>query len=375
MVFKKRVLAAARAGSHGHPQRKRELGRARPLVFPVVLGVLALATALVLVGCGAGTITTTSTTIQATTRTAAQATTTSAAQSTATTVAQTTTNSTSVPAASTSGTAASTSASLPLIKETLELALQGKIAGVPFASGTSDIESITQAWGKPTSQANAGAGLYYTYATHYAAFGLNKGLQIFDVRSSSPELQAITLSQVISVLGSPGILRYLPGQEILLYPVGPDYQLLWIFPAPSSARPDPHLDHISVFYPADTVDLMAQDVPNPSILIKQAPGSSGLRFTFTIKDPPAGRLAPGYTLAEVDWIPSGGAAVVTTLPQAISRGASGGSGSYFALSSDGLTWSFIYTSAMEGQTGAVRLVYQNTEGAVIIGESSSVTLK
>ena len=152
-------------------------------------------------------------------------------------------------------------------------------------------------------------------------------------------------------------------------------QLLWIFPAPSSARPDPNLDHISVFYPADTVDLMAQDVPNPSILIKQAPGSSGLRFTFSIENPPAGYLAPGYTLAELEWIPSSGAAVVTTLPQATTLGASGGSGSYFALSANGQTWSFIYTSAMEGQTGAVRLVHENTEGAAIIGESSSVTLK
>lgn len=347
---------AREASTIGHARANRRLFRARgplPLLFA---GVLALAAVLTVAGCGGGTTTTSS----------AVVTTTSPAATTTTTVAEPTT--TSVPASSTTtSVTTNTNGNAALIKQTLDLARLGKVVGIPFMASTNTIDQVQSSWGAASSQDFAGAGIYFTYPSRHAAIGINKGDQIIDIRSSSPQLQVIVMSQVTSTLGSPGILRHLTGQDILLYPAGPDYQLLWVFPRSTSAQPDPHLDHVSVFYPAGTVDLMAQNVPDPSVLVTQAPGSSGSLFTFSIKDPP-----PGYTLAELEWIPSSGPAVITTLPQATAHGTSGGSAPYFAV---GVTWSFVYTSSMKSQSGVVTLVYQNTDGAAIIGKSDTLTLK
>jgi len=357
---------AREASTISHTRVDRRLSRARrslPLLFA---GVLALAAVLTVAGCGGGT--TTASTVQPTTTSSAAATTTLPAATTTTAVTEPTT--TSAPASSTTtSVTTNTNGNAALIKQTLDLARQGKVVGIPFTASTNTIDQVQSSWGAASSQDFAGAAIYFTYPSRHAAIGINKGDQIIDIRSSGPQLQVIVLSQVTSTLGSPGILRHLTGQDILLYPAGPDYQLLWVFPRSTSAQPDPHLDHVSVFYPAGTVDLMAQNVPDPSVLVTQAPGSSGSLFTFSIKDPP-----PGYTLAELEWIPSSGPAVITTLPQATAHGTSGGSAPYFAVGADGVTWSFGYTSSMKSQSGVVRLVYQNTDGAAIIGKSDTLTL-
>jgi hypothetical protein len=67
--------------------------------------------------------------------------------------------------------------------------------------------------------------------------------------------------------------------------------------------------------------------------------------------------------------------VITTLPEAVLHGTSGGSGSYFKLGADGHTWSFVYASSAKGESGVVKLVYQNTNGAAIIGQSNPILLK
>ncbi len=67
--------------------------------------------------------------------------------------------------------------------------------------------------------------------------------------------------------------------------------------------------------------------------------------------------------------------MITTLPQATAHGTSGGSAPYFAVGADGVTWSFVYTSSMKSQSGVVTLVYQNADGAAIIGKSDTLTLK
>jgi hypothetical protein len=252
----------------------------------------------------------------------------------------------------------------------MQLAKQGKVIGMSYEAGVSTSDDVQKAWGSPTSQTSAGAGIYLTYTAHHAAFGFNKGDQIFDVRSFSPTLHAATLSEVQKVLGTPGIVRHTANERILLYPAGPDYQLLWIFPMPNASAPNPEVDHVSVFYPRGTIDMMAQDIPNPSVVMDQPPGSVGSLFTFSIKDAPG-----GYQLAELEWIPATGQAVVDTANEAIRHGASGGSGAYFQISGDGKTTGFVYTHAMKGQSGVVRLIYQNTNGAAIIGQSSRITLK
>jgi hypothetical protein len=233
-----------------------------------------------------------------------------------------------------------------------------------------NIGTVQNAWGKPDSQNAAGAGMYASYGSHAADFGLNKGEQIFDVRSYSSKLKAITPSDVESVLGQPGDTRQTADSIIYMYPAGADYQLLFVFPKTRTGNVGKALDHVSVFWPQGTVNTMAATQPAPSVVIDNAPGSTGSLFTFTIQNPPT-----GYRLVELEWLPSQGTPVVNTYQQAIANGSSGETNPGFSISTDGKTYSFIYPSSMRGQTGTVRVIYQETSGAAMIGNSSSVTLK
>jgi hypothetical protein len=88
-----------------------------------------------------------------------------------------------------------------LISQILALATTGMVPDIPFAADANAIDDVMAAWGDPTSQEGSGAGTYDVYAAQHAVFGFNKGNQLFDVRSSSASIQAITWSQVQAVLG------------------------------------------------------------------------------------------------------------------------------------------------------------------------------
>ncbi|RIV20245.1 hypothetical protein D2Q93_11755 [Alicyclobacillaceae bacterium I2511] len=104
-------------------------------------------------------------------------------------------------------------------------------------------------------------------------------------------------------------------------------------------------------------------------MMDNAPGRTGNLFTFTIQNPPT-----GYRLVELEWLPSQGSTVVNTVPQAITNGSSGGIPPEFSISPDGRTYSFVYPSSLHGQTGSVRVIYQETSGAAMIGNLSGVRL-
>jgi len=257
-----------------------------------------------------------------------------------------------------------------LIDESKQLADQGKVLHVPYAVGTGMIDKVITDWGKPNQQNQAGAGIYATYTAQKVAFGFNKGSQIFDVRSYAPQLQQITVSQVKQVLGAAGATRHFNGQTVLLYTAGQQNQLLWVFPDATSANPDPHLDHISVFCPQDTVNLMAQDVTSPVLSVVDKPGSLGSLFTFDIQQSPT-----GYALSELEWIGSNGVSTVSTREQAVQHGILGGVVPSFEISGDGKTLGFLYSSSMQGQSGHVVVIYQDASGQAVIGQSGQITLE
>jgi len=262
------------------------------------------------------------------------------------------------------------SAQEALVAQSLQLAMVGKVAGVPYTVDTTNFEDVQRKWGKPAQQNAAGAGIYATYTQPAVAFGFNKGAQIFDIRSYDKTLQEITLSQVKRVLGTPGAVRAHGNETILLYTAGPKFQLLWIFPNATQANPDPHVDHISVFCPQDTVDLMAQNQPSPTVVIDETPGAVGSLFTFSIKNVPV-----GYSLAEFEWLGQDGRFVVNTLDEAVRNGQTGGVVPNFGVSGDGQTLSFVYPSNMAGRSGQVVLIYQNVNGSALMGQSDQIVLK
>jgi hypothetical protein len=255
-----------------------------------------------------------------------------------------------------------------VVKQYLSFAKEGKIASIPFAE-ESNMGAVYQVWGQKP-ETSAGAGLYTTYSAEHAAFGFNKGEQIFDLRSYSPQLKTITQSDITRALGKPGAVRYTSDSYIYLYPAGPDYQLLWIFQKDSSGKPMSHVDHVSVFWPEGTINLMAETDPAPVIVLNNRPGEVGSLFTFSIRNTPK-----DYHLAELEWISNHGTSIVNTASQAMENAGAGNHISGFAISRDGKTFSFDYPASLIGQTGHARVIYQATSGVAMIGDGPEITLK
>jgi hypothetical protein len=138
-------------------------------------------------------------------------------------------------------------------------AKEGKVPGNDFAAHFNMIDQIYKAWGDPDKQDFAGRGMYATYTQRGFAFGVNKGEQLFDVRSYRPEIQEIKLSTVKAELGNPDHLNRLsnPDQDVMIYQMNDMFQLQLIFPHPTTANPDPNLDHISVYCEQDSHNYMA----------------------------------------------------------------------------------------------------------------------
>ncbi|TCZ71070.1 DUF4309 domain-containing protein [Paenibacillus albiflavus] len=143
------------------------------------------------------------------------------------------------------------------IQEILNLAKEGKIANCEFPLEKGMFDDLEQAWGKPDTNEFAGKAMYATYKTKNIVVGYNKGVQIIDLRSDSSDIRKLTLEDILQALGETKDIRSNEGETIYVYPAGKDYELKFIVPKPTKQAPNPHVDHISVFYPRGAVNLMA----------------------------------------------------------------------------------------------------------------------
>ncbi|NMP24729.1 YjgB family protein [Sulfobacillus harzensis] len=251
------------------------------------------------------------------------------------------------------------------VKAWMQSGLHGEGLNMPIGDGKT-IDAVQKEWGKGQNSA-AGAGIYVTYPSHGVAFGVGTGDQIFDVRSNALSIRAITRSDVTTALGPPAAVRYADNTTIYMYPDGPDYQVLWTF-AGGPGQTGTTVDHVSVFWPQGTVNLMGQTVPNPSVVVTKNPGGSGSYLQFSITNAPS-----GYRLDELEWLPSGqGATVVNTESQALYNAEHGVSGNVF-MNTYG-AYRFQFTASQKGTSGRIRLIYESPRGNAIIGTSSTITL-
>ncbi|WP_405107869.1 DUF4309 domain-containing protein [Paenibacillus sp. FSL K6-1217] len=138
------------------------------------------------------------------------------------------------------------------LKELLELAKQGKVPGVEYAAHSGMIDEVEAAWGEPDLKESAGKGVYSTYSKRSVVFGFNKGMKIFDVRSSAPDLRNLTLEQIEEVLGKPDATTVNGEHNIYIYQANKQYQLKFIIPESTGT-----VDHISVFSEQDSINNMA----------------------------------------------------------------------------------------------------------------------
>ncbi|HWP95420.1 MAG TPA: YjgB family protein [Syntrophomonadaceae bacterium] len=148
-----------------------------------------------------------------------------------------------------------------LLNEIMQSAKQGKVINCEFPVETTVIETVKGKWGDPDKEEYIAAakGRYATYTQHNAVFGINKGEQIFDVRSYDNSIKELTQAKIKEVLGTPENIHHYDTQDMLVYKAGEKYQLLFIFPKATQQNLDPKLDHYNVFYPQGSVNMMADD--------------------------------------------------------------------------------------------------------------------
>ncbi len=147
---------------------------------------------------------------------------------------------------------------LKLMKET---AVKGKVMNCDFAVQSNVIEDVEEKWGKEdkSEYIAAAKGTYATYSKKGFVFGFNKGSQLFEVRSFDSQLKEITLSKAEEVFGKPDYDVTSGSDRIIGYVVSKDYKMLMVFPDSKANGANAVLDHYSVFYPAGTVNMMADD--------------------------------------------------------------------------------------------------------------------
>jgi len=154
----------------------------------------------------------------------------------------------SAPAAS----AADTSGTAKRLQQLMELAKSGKVPDIAFAAHTNLIDDVEKSWGAADKKDSAGSGIYAVYSKKHAVIGFNKGSQIFDVRTNDPKWQTLTLQQIQQTLGQPQDTKVNGEDTIYIYKTGNQFQLKFIIPKSTGK-----VDHISVFFPQDSVNNMA----------------------------------------------------------------------------------------------------------------------
>jgi hypothetical protein len=159
---------------------------------------------------------------------------------------------TATPIATTPTITGDTDANSKLINDLMALAKIGKVPDVKYGAHTGLIDDVEKAWGKADKEEPAGKGIYATYSKKNVVFGFNKGSQIFDVRSSDPVLQKLTLKEIEHVLAKPDDTTINGNDTIYVFKANDQYQIKFVIPKSTGK-----VDHISVFSPQDSINNMA----------------------------------------------------------------------------------------------------------------------
>lgn len=148
-----------------------------------------------------------------------------------------------------------------MLTEIEKLGREGKVPGCEFGAKTSTLEDVQQAWGQPdkSEYIPAAKGTFITFSKQGIVLGYNKGMQVFDIRSYDKALKVIRASDLTRVYGKAAVTRSLTDQQMVGYVVSDEFRLRFVFPAITEQNPDPGLDHLSVLYPAGSVNSMADD--------------------------------------------------------------------------------------------------------------------
>jgi len=138
------------------------------------------------------------------------------------------------------------------------LGQMGWVLNAPYKVESDTIEAVTGELGEADSSdyVASAKGTYYTYGAEKLVIGVNKGEQIFEIRSFDDRLSEITLSDVTDYFGDPEHLTRSDAELFVSYKLTDDFNIKFVFPRQST---NPAVSHYCVIYPAGTVNMMADD--------------------------------------------------------------------------------------------------------------------
>ncbi|MFG0215250.1 YjgB family protein [Brevibacillus porteri] len=145
-----------------------------------------------------------------------------------------------------------------MLQSVRDLAGKGQIFGSQYRVEKDMFDEAEKQLGKPDVVSFVNGITYNTYRDLNLVFAFNKGMQIVDIRSYDPRLQAVTLAEVRETLGEPANKTTTGGQTIYTYKVTPDYELKFIFSGIMTDDPNTlYIDHVNIYYPRGTFNNMA----------------------------------------------------------------------------------------------------------------------
>lgn len=146
-----------------------------------------------------------------------------------------------------------------LLQNIRDLAKDGQAWGTPYRVEKDVFDQVEKEWGKPDVVSTVNGITYNTYLDRGIVFAFNKGMQLVDIRSYTPQVQAITLAEVNQALGKPQSVANVAGQTIYTYQVSDAYELKIVFSGIANGTLDStlYIDHVNVFYPRGTINNMA----------------------------------------------------------------------------------------------------------------------
>ncbi|WP_103109611.1 YjgB family protein [Brevibacillus reuszeri] len=145
-----------------------------------------------------------------------------------------------------------------MLKDLRELAKNGQTFGSSYRVEKDVFDEIEKVLGKPNNISTIKGITYNTYRDLGLVFAFNKGMQVVDIRSYDPRLQAISLAEVNQALGEPQSKTTLNGETIYTYKVNDKYELKIIFTGVIDKKKSTlYIDHVNIYYPRGTINNMA----------------------------------------------------------------------------------------------------------------------
>ena len=162
-----------------------------------------------------------------------------------------------------------------LVEETFSLSKEGKVPNIPFVSGKTEWKEVTKEWGKSDYISETAKGRYEEYESHHSTIGYADQI-VNDIRSYDSELQNISLNEIKKTGGEPDAIRYYKDttydQMILVYHTTTTTDLLWVLPRTTEQKPNPKVDHISLYTLVERKPNQQENQTNSHVISKMSLG-------------------------------------------------------------------------------------------------------